>query len=265
MDEQLNNSPRILTLTVCFVACLLAMPHQGWSQSEAEYRAQFDSANAAYARGDFSDAQKAYEIILNDRVHFEAEFNLGNALFKQQKFGEAILHYERARQLTPGNEDLETNLTLANSQISDRIESLPTAGISRLWEGIVAPGRQVLWQRLMIVCWTLGFIALALRILSVDFGNRRIWGTSGASFVAIGVAFMALSWTSLNRISNEKSAVVLANESSVRSQPGSTGMTLFMLHEGTKIAILKQEGEYTKIQLPNGNVGWIQTMDIEVI
>ena len=265
MDQTMMNREhmphRMLGLIGIFVMTFSA----SLGQTEAIYQAQFDSANAAYARGEFSLAQSGYESLLEDRVHFASEFNLGNAFFKQQKFGQAILHYERARQLTPNNEDLETNLTLANSQISDRIEALPTAGISNVWQGIVAPGRHLLWHRLMVLFWTLGFGVLAARLMSQNFGNRRILGTVGTSLLAVGIAFMSLSWSALNRISNDKSAIVLANESPVRSQPGDAGMTLFMIHEGTKVAVIQQDARYTKIKLPNGNVGWIASNDMETI
>jgi SH3-like domain-containing protein len=42
-------------------------------------------------------------------------------------------------------------------------------------------------------------------------------------------------------------------------------MTLFMLHEGTKVAIIQREERYTEIRLPNGNVGWIDSSDMEAI
>jgi tetratricopeptide (TPR) repeat protein len=265
MDQQLNHSPRLWHLVSLLLFTLLGTSIAGISQTEEMYRAQFDSANAAYTRGDFELAQAGYQSILEDRVHPGAEFNLGNALFKQQELGLAILHFERAKQLIPNNEDLETNLILANSQISDRIEALPTAGIANVWEGIIAPGRHLMWHRLMIAFWTLGFIAFAARLLTADFGNRRIWGTAGAVFLTLGIGFMSLSRAALSRITNDTSAIVLANESPVRSQPGASGMTLFMLHEGTKVAVIQQVELYTEIKLPNGNVGWIESNDMETI
>ena len=124
MDQTMMNREHMLHRTLGLIGIFVMTISASLGQTEAIYQAQFDSANAAYARGEFSMAQSGYESLLEDRVHFASEFNLGNAFFKQQKFGLAILHYERARQLTPNNEDLETNLTLANSQISDRIEAL---------------------------------------------------------------------------------------------------------------------------------------------
>ena len=264
MDKQLKYFS-IWRLT----AALLLIGSNSWNiatcQTEEVYRAQFDSANSAYARGDFELAEAGYQSILKDRVHFDAEFNLGNAMFKQEKLGLAILHYERAKQLIPNNEDLKTNLILVNSQITDRIESLPTEGIANIWEGIIAPGKHLLWHRLMFVFWTLGFIALSSRLLSSDFGNRRIWGTVGTALLGIGIGFMSLSLAAANRINKDRSAIILSSESPVRSQPGTSGMTLFMLHEGTKVGIIQREERYTEIRLPNGNVGWIDSNDIEAI
>tara|TARA_B100000768_G_C11283777_1_gene380507 strand:+ start:1888 stop:2685 length:798 start_codon:yes stop_codon:yes gene_type:complete len=265
MEKKLKRHCQTWTNTAFVAVIVLGSLSHARGQTEAIYKAQFDSANEAYARGEFDLAQTGYQTVLNDRVHFEAEFNLGNAFFKQQKYGLAILHYERARQLTPGHEDLGTNLILANSQISDRIEALPTAGISELWQGVVAPGRYIIWQRLMIAFWTFGFIALAARIFANNLGNRRIWGTVGTSFLVMGIAFSCLSWAALNRITNDQSAIVLVGESPVRSQPGLTGLTLFMVHEGTKISIVQKEEQFTKIELPNGNVGWIESKDMEAI
>jgi tetratricopeptide (TPR) repeat protein len=264
MDKQLNYFS-IWRVSAALLLIGLSIWNTAICQTEEEYRTEFDSANAAYARGDFELAEAGYEAILNDRVHFDAEFNLGNAMFKQQQLGLAILHYERAKQLIPNNEDLKTNLILVNSQISDRIESLPTEGIANVWEGIVAPGKHLLWHRLMIVFWTLGFIALSARLLSSDFGNRRIWGTAATTLLGLGIGFMSLSWAAVNRINKDQSAIILSNESPVRSQPGPSGMTLFMLHEGTKVGIIQREERYTEIRLPNGNVGWIDSSDMEAI
>ncbi len=38
-----------------------------------------------------------------------------------------------------------------------------------------------------------------------------------------------------------------------------------MLHEGTKVAVIQQVELYTEIKLPNGNVGWIESNDMETI
>ena len=70
----------------------------GWAQ--ADVKATFEAANAAYADGNYDDAIIGYESILEERMHFESEYNLGNAYYKLGNWGPAILHYERVALLS---------------------------------------------------------------------------------------------------------------------------------------------------------------------
>lgn len=247
-----------------FVACSLAAI-DGFGQEMLDYRATFDSANAAYARGEYMVAQTGYETILQDRIHFESEFNLGNTHFKQNALGQAILHFERARQLDPNHDDLESNLALAYSRIQDRIESLPTSSINDLWLRVIAPGRFKLWMRCLFGAWTLGFLAFAFRLWQKEAGTRRLLGTMGGTLLFLSLIFLWLTLATSALIESSKSAIIMAAETSIRNEPGANGMTLFVLHEGTKVKILQREGDFWKIELINGNVGWIKASDVTEI
>ena len=54
-------------------------------------------ANDLYASGNFEEAATEYEtILLNDGIAPELYFNLGNAYFKSNELGKAILNFECA-------------------------------------------------------------------------------------------------------------------------------------------------------------------------
>lgn len=252
-------SRRLLTSLVTFMSAVSI----GWAQ--ADVKATFEAANAAYADGNYDDAIIGYESILEERMHFESEYNLGNAHYKLGNWGPAILHYERATLLSPSDEDVRTNLVLANAQIKDRIESLPSNGITDIWERITAPGRYQLWARIMLFGWTLGFLALAWRLWAKGVENRRLLGSAAAILLSLGLTSMLLARTSSERIESSKTAIVMAMESAVRNEPGTNGMTLFMLHEGTKVTVTDRTGAHWKIQLANGNSGWIAASDLTEI
>ena len=42
-------------------------------------------------------------------------------------------------------------------------------------------------------------------------------------------------------------------------------MTLFMLHEGTKVTVIERNTNHWKVQLANGNTGWIAAGDLTEI
>src|ERR1700761_9587590 len=83
----------------------------------ADVNATFARADADYAAGKFSGAIKVYESIVVSRQWTPSLFyNLGNAYFRQDDFGRAILNYERALVLDPGHAEARANLQLARDR-----------------------------------------------------------------------------------------------------------------------------------------------------
>jgi hypothetical protein len=64
---------------------------------------------------------------------------------------------------------------------------------------------------------------------------------------------------------NRKQAIVFAPTVTIKSSPDASGTDLFILHEGTKVSIKSKLGEWSEIEVEDGNVGWIPSKDIEVI
>lgn len=230
----------------------------------------FEAGNAAYAAGDFKEAIKHYEAVLEDYSHCGSEYNLGNAYFKSGELGRAILHYERAKALNPNNDDILSNLMLANMRVVDRIETLPSNGLSDLWERVVAPGFFVWYARGFVLLWTLGFVALGWRLFARDTANRRILGSTGATLLVVGALTGWLSLGASARIETSRRAVILDYTVDVWSAPegkaaGSSNTALFVLHEGTKVRLLDSTEDWQEIELENGQVGWMPKSSLREI
>jgi hypothetical protein len=102
------------------------------AQSEA-WAAVFAHANRLYEEGGYEEAAAKYEeIVASDLQNGRVYYNLGNAYFKQEKLGLAILNYERAHRLMSRDEDIKANLAYARSQIVDKIET-PNPGLLGRW------------------------------------------------------------------------------------------------------------------------------------
>ena len=53
---------------------------------------------------------------------------------------------------------------------------------------------------------------------------------------------------------------------SVKSSPSAeTSTDLFILHEGTKVVILDEVGDWRNIELADGRQGWMLSRDMEII
>jgi SH3-like domain-containing protein len=52
-------------------------------------------------------------------------------------------------------------------------------------------------------------------------------------------------------------AIIFAPTITVKSSPGNSSVDLFVLHEGTKVALLDEVVGWHKIKIGNGSVGWL--------
>ena len=91
-----------------------------WAQEAA-----IKEAEAAYTKEDYGKAIELYEGLLNSYGESaEIYYNLGNAYYKANKIAPAVLNYERALLLDPGDKDIRFNLQLAQQKAVDKIEPI---------------------------------------------------------------------------------------------------------------------------------------------
>ena len=226
-------------------------------------KAQGDSA---YMRNDYASAIQIYESLLKKGEAAEVYYNLGNSYYKADDIAKAILNYERALLLQPGNADIRANLEIARSKTIDKVVSVPDIFFVAWVKSLTNCLSVDAWAKLGIV-----FFILLLISFSLFFSSKQIiWQKSG--FIA-GILFLVFTVLSNIFASEQKSelldrndAIVLSPSVTVRSTPSESGTGLFVLHEGHKIEIKDNSmREWKEIRLEDGKVGWIPASAIEVI
>jgi tetratricopeptide (TPR) repeat protein len=217
----------------------------------------FHRANALYESGDFDGAWAMYESILETHRHFASEFNAGNCAFKLGNMGPARLHYERAKLLEPHNDQLQANLALVESNIVDRIEAVPSLGLTTWLSTWVGPSQLTTWGVWASIWWTLGWGLLIWRMRKTEQDSRSTLAFLAMGCLAFGAMGMLGVQKSLNVTQQPSQVVVMTDRQDVLSTPSSAGTVLFQLHEGVRACILERTEGWTEIELDNGNVGWI--------
>ena len=64
---------------------------------------------------------------------------------------------------------------------------------------------------------------------------------------------------------NDRPAIVFADVSSLLAIPNAAGKVIMKLHEGTKVYILSVEKTFSKVQLTDGVVGYIDSKLIKEV
>ena len=118
------------------ISAILLIFSLGVSASDMEDL--FQEGNRFYQAGDYESALQSYRRIL-EMGHESGPlyFNMGNCTYKMQEIGRAVLFYERAKKLMPGDEDVRANLALANLAVVDKIEPQAEFLLFRIGRGII--------------------------------------------------------------------------------------------------------------------------------
>lgn len=226
----------------------------------------WNQANEAYAAGNWQQALDAYREI--EEAGYESAdlcFNVGNAYFKLGDNAHAILYYEKALKLDPGHSDATNNLAVANQFTLDKIEAVPEFILASKVRNVGYIFSADGWAFL-----SLGLVALCAVLLLV-FKMAHIGRTRKMAFIVAAVALLFAITSFIFSISLKNSAVeaecaiVVTPVSSVKSSPSNGGNAIFVLHEGTKVKLLDQVGEWTRIEIADGRQGWLQSTTIENI
>lgn len=79
------------------------------------------NADDEYKKGHYQQAIKDYEELLKKGPSVELYYNLGNSYYRTDNITRAVLNYERALLLAPGDADIRFNLQMARSKTIDKI------------------------------------------------------------------------------------------------------------------------------------------------
>ena len=227
----------------------------------------YQEGNRLYQEGDFEEALASYLRLVEAGFESgEVYYNIGNTHFKLGDLAQSILYYERARRLLPGDADVQANLELARSLTVDEIEPLP-----RFWLFAAVAWWVELLPRMVLITvvaasYLVGTGLVLLLILKrgvpVAVWGRRIALASGVVFLLFGLNLAVREF----EVGRAQEAVVLEPQVDVMSAPlDDETLTIFTLHEGTKVRIDRLSEEWAEVALEDGRVGWVPVGVLETI
>lgn len=242
---------------------LLSWTVTAMAQSPRELMSQ---GNVAFQKSDFVTAAKCYgKILESGYANADVYYNLGNAYYRQDEFGQAILNYERALRLKPNFRDAQENLDLANSKIEDEIKALPELFIVTWARNITTWFSHTGWRIVILCLLALLGAAVAIFVLSRDYLWRKGALIGGIAVTGLLLIAIACSIATGVRQNSHNKAIVTSPLVVVKSSPESNSVDKLILHEGTKVDVEETLGDWHKIHIADGNTGWLTDADITVI
>ncbi|MBQ0024372.1 MAG: BatD family protein [Bacteroidales bacterium] len=223
-------------------------------------------AGDAFAQSEWQNSLDLYKSIEAQGLESaDLYYNIGNAYYKLGDIPHSILYFERSLKLDPSHDDARNNLAIVSQMTLDKIEIVPefvlATWLRELRESMSADG----WAYMTIIL-VMAVAALMLVFLrSSSMKARKLSFIAACIVMFFTIVTFIFSASGRRAVSKVESAIVTSPVSSVKSSPTDGGNAIFVLHEGTKVKLLDEVGEWTKIELGDGRQGWLQKSTIEEI
>lgn len=224
------------------------------------------NADDEYAKGNYQQAIKDYQEILKTGVSSEIYYNLGNAYYRTDNITQALLAYERALQLSPGDNDIRFNLHYARSKTIDKITPETEMFFVTWYHSLVNFTSVDRWANTAIVSIVMALLLILVFLFAPQMWARKSGFYGSAAFLLLFAFANLFAFQQKHELETKQGAIVIAPTVNVKKTPAASGTDVFVIHEGTRVDITDRGmKQWRGIKLADGREGWLKTSQIEEI
>ncbi len=249
---------------IAVIFLLSVFSGQGYSQESAP--AKFEKGVTLFTAGNFDESLSVWMDLYNTGYRSaNLEYNIGNAYFKLNNIPSAILFYERASLLNPAAENINYNLQIARSLIVDRFQEIPELFFVKWYNFVSLILSSNKWAVISLSSFILCLIFLSLYIYSIKYRQKVIGFWLALSMLFISASGLAFTLRNKSLVYDSQRAIIFSPAVSGKSSPDASGTDLFILHEGTRVTVEDEVGEWCEVRLSDGNKGWVPINSLNII
>ena len=245
--------------TVLLLLVLALLPYVATAATKA-------NGDLAYQRGNYQVAIADYRSLLKKGVSADLYYNLGNAYYRTDSLAQAILCYERAYELAPGDDDIRFNLQFARSKTIDKITHESEMFFVTWYRGLVNFTGVDQWAKTALVAIFLALILVLVYLFSSSLLRRKVAFFSAIVLLVVFLAANLFAYQQKQTFEHSAGAIVMSSSVNVKKTPVANSSDAFVLHEGTRVEITDRSIKgWVGIHLADGRDGWMNPRALEEI
>ena len=256
----------VLVMMLCGNGSAMAQEQQVDSLKSESVQSLKQKADEAYSKGKYQEAIVNYEAALKKGKSADLYYNLGNAYYRTDNVTRAVINYERAHLLAPGDKDINHNLEVARSKTIDNIQPGEKIFFKVWFEDIKTSMGIDTWATLSLISLVVALILFLVYLFVKQMTVRKVAFYLSLVLVVFFIFGNVFASQLKDFATNSSAAIIVSPTVTAKKTPTDQAADVCVLHEGTRVEITDNalKGWY-EIRLVDGREGWITDKDVEVI
>jgi tetratricopeptide (TPR) repeat protein len=243
-------------ILVCFLAVFTA--------NATDVDGTFSKAQQHYKSGEYAAAAELYqELLEDDMVSASVHFNLGNTYYKMDSIAKAILYFERANKLSPGDEAIERNLQMAYKKTAH--EPTNSKGTFAAISNWLSGWPHNFWAYTSVALLLLGFAGWFTYLFVKVLKWRKVSFYAGVILIGLGLIATTFAWINQSAMTHSDEAIIMVPVIEVMSDPAKNSGKVTELSAGKKVTVIRENKNWYEIKLGDRKSGWVSKTGAEMI
>jgi tetratricopeptide (TPR) repeat protein len=227
---------------------------------------KMQQANTAYQQKEYKKAIQLYESLVAEGLESTSlYYNLGCAYFQENNLASSLLYFERAARLDPSNEDVQHNLHVVNSRLEDTIQAVPDFFLKSWFFAFTKAFSLKIWALISIMAFIILLFFIFIYLLSKEIRWKKTGFYLAIFFFLVMILSITAAQSQYKKRHCTSYAIVFEPTLTTKSSPDENSKNLFIIHEGTKVKIIDDVGDWYEIKIANGSKGWVEKDMIVII
>ncbi len=259
IEDSMKNRKKINTHGWMLLLVALLLPLTANAVTKAD-------GDNEYSRGNYQQAIRDYEELLKQTKSADLYYNLGNAYYRTDNITRAVLAYERALLLSPGDDDIRFNLQMARSKTIDKITPRSEMFFVTWYRALVNITSVDGWADIALLSMILALILALVYLFASRMLFRKIGFFGGVAMLTLFLLCNLFAWHQHAILTERTGAIIVSSSATLKATPTQQAKDNGVLHEGTRVDIIDDTmRDWKCVRLADGREGWLQSNKIEKI
>jgi hypothetical protein len=151
------------------------------------------------------------------------------------------------------------------NMLIDKIDMLPSNQLSNILITISNLFSINQWLSIGIISFYIFLILFILYYFKRDSNSKKTYFTFSSIVFCISIVFILTGITKFENQQSNVEAIIFDKKIDFRTEPNYRSEVQFNLHEGTKVKLKEELGDWVLVELSNGASGWLELNSIKKI